>query len=59
MPDRNATGHGSGEKPGDREAMRRVERRIREDGVPSDKAREMARESMLRTDRRLRDKGDR
>ncbi len=44
----------SGEKPGRRDAMRRVQKRIQDDGVPREQAAEMARDAMVRVDRKRR-----
>ena len=49
----------SGEKRGDREAMRRVADRMVRDGVPGRVAIEKARESMRRIDRQHREQGKR
>lgn len=47
----------SGERPGYREAMERMERRLRESGVPADKARQTAQDTARRHDQQQRDKG--
>lgn len=47
----------SGERPGYREAMQRMEQRLRESGVPADKARKTAQDTARRHDQQQRDKG--
>lgn len=47
----------SGERPGYREAMQRMERQLRESGVPADKARKTAQDTARRHDQQQRDKG--
>ena len=49
----------SGEREGDREAMRRVQKAIQDDGIPREQAAKMARESIERVDRRQRKQGKR
>jgi|ETNvirnome_2_300_1030623.scaffolds.fasta_scaffold08805_6 hypothetical protein len=48
-----------GERSGDRQVMENNTRDLVESGVPSDKARQLARESMQRVDQKLRRKGQR
>ena len=47
----------SGERPGYREAMERMERQLRQSGVPADKARRTAQDTARRHDQQQRDKG--
>lgn len=47
----------SGERPGYREAMQRMEKQLRDSGVPADKARQTAQDTARRHDQRERDKG--
>lgn len=47
----------SGERPGYREAMERMQRQLRESGTPADKARKIAEETARRHDQAQRDKG--
>lgn len=47
----------SGERPGYREAMERMERQLRQSGVPADKARRTAQDTARRHDEQQRDKG--
>lgn len=55
-----STGTASGgERHGDREAMEKNTRELRDSGLSSRKAEELARESMRRVDRKLRDEGRR
>lgn len=49
----------SGEREGDREAMRRTQKAIMSDGIPREQAAKMARESLERVDRRKRESGKR
>ena len=47
----------SGERPGYREAMERMQKQLRDSGVSSDKARKVAEETARRHDQAQRDKG--
>jgi hypothetical protein len=47
----------SGERPGYREAMERMQRQLREGGMPADKARQVAQETARKHDQRQTDKG--
>lgn len=47
----------NGERPGYREAMERMERQLRQSGVPADKARRTAQDTARRHDEQQRDKG--
>lgn len=47
----------SGERPGYREAMERMQRQLRDSGVSADKARKVAEETARRHDQQQRDKG--
>lgn len=47
----------SGERPGYREAMERMQRQLREGGMPADKARKVAQETARKHDQRQSDKG--
>lgn len=47
----------SGERPGYREAMERMERQLRQSGVAADKARRTAQDTARRHDEQQRDKG--
>lgn len=47
----------SGERPGYREAMQRMEKQLRESGVPADKARKTAQDTARKHDQQQRDKG--
>ena len=42
----------SGERPGQREAMERVTKRLIDGGMPSDEAKRRAREAAIKADRR-------
>jgi ribosomal protein S16 len=47
----------SGERPGYREAMERMQRQLQQGGMPADKARQVAQETARKQDRRETDKG--
>lgn len=47
----------SGERPGYREAMERMQKQLRDSGVSADKARKVAEETARRHDQAQRDKG--
>jgi len=47
----------SGERPGYREAMERMQRQLRANGMPADKARQVAPETARKHDQRQTDKG--
>jgi len=47
----------SGERPGYREAMERMQRQLRDSGMAPDKARKTAEETARRHDQQQRDKG--
>ena len=45
------------ERPGYREAMERMQRQLRESGMPSDKARKVAEDQARKADQKQTDKG--
>lgn len=47
----------SGERPGYREAMERMQRQLQQGGMPADKARQTAQDAARKHDQRQTDKG--